>query len=185
MRVTAGSAKGRPLFVPKSGVRPTAGRVKEAMFSILGANMSDLNVLDAFSGSGSLGIEALSRGADHCVFVDSDRIATQCAKKNLTATRLSEKANVVTMDVFRYLGEYSFRPFDLLLMDPPYEFSQEHILKILRAVSESSAVDDRSRFMLEVGKRVVIPTVSGLALVNERLYGDTKLVMFESEVGSH
>jgi len=183
MRVTAGVAKGRRLLVPKSGVRPTAGRVKEALFSILGANMDDLTVLDAFSGSGSLGIEALSRGADHCVFVDSDRTASECTRRNLVGTGLSDRANVVTRDVFQFLRDYSFKPFDLMLMDPPYDFSQENIVKILQAVSQTSAVCEHTRFMLEVGKRASIPTITGLAQVDERLYGDTKLVMFEPEVG--
>ena len=120
MRVITGTARGRRLLTLEGNdVRPTTDRVKEALFSIVQFELEGRRILDLFAGSGQLGVEALSRGADSCVFIDSSRQAIEIVKKNLAATGLSRKASVLHGDALRYL-QTSRDCFDLALLDPPY-----------------------------------------------------------------
>lgn len=119
MRVMSGSARGMNLKVPRFGVRPTMDIVKGAIFSSLHDLIPGARVLDLFAGSGSLGIEALSRGAASVVFVESDRRAVEVLRANLEKTRLS--GEVVAADVFSYLDRLAPPGgFDLIIADPPY-----------------------------------------------------------------
>ena len=122
MRVVGGLAGGVPLHVPKQageGLRPTMDMVKNAIFNVLGESVEGTRVLDLFAGIGGLGIEALSRGATSCVFVENDRRACEVIRKNLEKTRL--RGEVVQNDALRWMersgGEATF---DLILADPPY-----------------------------------------------------------------
>lgn len=123
MRVIAGSAKGRPLqMVPGSGTRPVTDRVKSAVFSIIGAPIVDSIFLDLYSGTGGIGIEALSRGAARVVFVEKNRKAVEVIHRNLSATRLADKAAVRTLDVFTFLrpaGGTTEERFDFVYVAPP------------------------------------------------------------------
>ncbi|MEM7384316.1 MAG: 16S rRNA (guanine(966)-N(2))-methyltransferase RsmD, partial [Verrucomicrobiota bacterium] len=121
MRVIAGSAGRLPLQVPKSIVRPSTDRLREALFSILMGRLEGARVLDLFAGSGALGIEALSRGAARAVFVDSKKEAIETIRKNLERTRLEEKGLCRRGEVFQFLKEPLESPFDLILADPPYQ----------------------------------------------------------------
>lgn len=120
LRVIAGRARGTRL-VSREGleVRPTLDRVKEAMFSMLTGRVAGRETLDLFAGSGALGIEALSRGASHCVFVDSSAQSAECIRKNLELTHLSACADVFRQDAVASLAGLN-RKFGLILMDPPY-----------------------------------------------------------------
>ena len=114
MRVIAGRAKGRRLLpVPGEGTRPITDRAKEALFSILGADVIYARVLDLFAGTGGVGIEALSRGARHVTFVEKAGQAVDILRQNLKATRLEAGAQVERADVFRYLEQTPREPFDL------------------------------------------------------------------------
>lgn len=122
MRVVAGSARGLRLDAPAGrGTRPTTDRVREATFNALhsAGAVVGAEVLDAFAGSGALGIEALSRGAAHCTFVESDRAARAVVEANLAATRLADRATVVGADARRHLGTTP-DTYDLVLLDPPH-----------------------------------------------------------------
>ncbi len=120
MRVITGTARGRRLLTLEGNdVRPTTDRVKEALFSIVQFELEGRRVLDLFAGSGQLGIEALSRGADSCVFVDGSKQAIEVVKQNLAATGLARKASVLHGDALRYL-QTSRDCFDLAFLDPPY-----------------------------------------------------------------
>lgn len=120
MRVITGSARGRRLrAVPGETVRPTAQRVKEAMFSIIQFDIEGRRVLDLFAGSGQLGIEALSRGAREAVFVDNSRTAIAVVHDNLRHTRLEDRAVVLPSDALGFLCSRP-EPFDIVLLDPPY-----------------------------------------------------------------
>jgi 16S rRNA (guanine966-N2)-methyltransferase len=141
MRVIGGSARGRTLHAPDSPtVRPTADRVREAMFDVLthldGEDaVFDAEVLDLFAGSGALGIEALSRGAAHVTFVESDRDATATIEANLASTGLGDDARykIVRAEALGYL-ERSATEFDLVLADPPYRFAEwDRVLDHLHA----------------------------------------------------
>ena len=123
IRVIAGSAGGLKLRTcPDETTRPTLDRVKEAMFSMLSEHLPGASVLDLFSGNGSLGIEALSRGAAHCCFVDKSSVCCEIIRENLAHTHLSEKALVLCGDYSQSLASFrkAERRFDLILLDPPY-----------------------------------------------------------------
>src|SRR5512135_1695692 len=119
MRVIAGSAKGRKLqAVPGDSTRPITDRVKEALFNILGADMVEARFLDLFGGTGGVGIEALSRGAAHAVFIEKNRKAQDTIKANLLHTRLNDRAEIVRGDAFAYLRSTP-QPFHYIYIAPP------------------------------------------------------------------
>ncbi len=121
MRVITGSARGRALkTVEGLEVRPTAAVVKESVFNIIQFEVPCTRVLDLFCGSGQIGIEALSRGAASCVFVDKGQSSLRCTKENLEHTKLTENARVVASDAALFL-QYTCEVFDLAFLDPPYE----------------------------------------------------------------
>ena len=122
MRVIAGSARSLPLKTIKGDkTRPTTDRIKETIFNILNPYLYGANFLDLFSGSGGIGIEALSRGAKSCVFIDKSREATSIINQNLKFTRLDENATVLTADVADALVMLRRdEPFDVVYVDPPY-----------------------------------------------------------------
>lgn len=120
MRVITGTARGRRLeTLPGLETRPTAERVKEALFSAIQFEIEGRRVLDLFAGSGQLGIEALSRGAQGCVFVDSSREAAEVIRRNLKAAGLTANTQVLCQDAASYLTRHGDR-FDLAFLDPPY-----------------------------------------------------------------
>lgn len=121
MRVISGSARGIKLEALEGLItRPTTDRVKEATFSMIHMKIYGSTSLDLFSGSGALGIELLSRGAETVAMVEEHSKAREIILTNLKKTNLIEKANVVGEDVYRFLNQYQGKPFDLILMDPPY-----------------------------------------------------------------
>ncbi|MBO4904823.1 MAG: 16S rRNA (guanine(966)-N(2))-methyltransferase RsmD [Lachnospiraceae bacterium] len=134
MRVIAGSARRLNLVTPKGmTTRPTSDKIKETLFNILAPELIQASFLDLFAGSGGIGIEALSRGAAGCTFIEKDREALACIRKNLETTRLSDKAEVIGRDVFTAL--YDLHPkkgYDIVFIDPPYASGYEkNVLNIL------------------------------------------------------
>ncbi len=172
MRVVAGELRGRRLVAPPgSGTRPTADRVREALFSILG-DVSGLRVLDLYAGSGALGIEALSRGAAHAEFVDSSRDAVGAIRRNLS--QLALDAPVHRRDALAYLaGAAAGAPFDLVFLDPPYDSAPgigPRLAERLPAVITEDAV-----IVTESNKRA--PLELPFAVLRERTYGDTRVAV--------
>ena len=135
MRVISGKARGVTLMTPKGEhTRPTADRVKEALFSIIQFDLHGASVLDLFGGTGQLGIEALSRGAKRAVFVDAREDACQLIKENLKRVKLESDASVVRCDYMQYLNRCKDR-FDIILLDPPYaEVFLENSLKVITEI---------------------------------------------------
>lgn len=172
MRVVAGRHGGRRLSAPRGdATRPTADRVREALFSSLGP-LDDALVLDLFAGSGALGIEALSRGAAHADFVDSAPRAIAAIRANLEALGIgAEEAGVRRQDARAFLRKArgAGREYDLVLLDPPYR----------RAAGLGRELTEALVPVLGAGARVVsesdrrAPLELGLALTTERRYGDT------------
>src|SRR5215468_4607133 len=120
MRVIAGTAKGRHLkLVPGEGTRPIMDRVKEALFNILGDNIRGSTFLDLYAGTGSVGIEALSRGAEYAAFVENARPASKTIEENLKITGLGDRAEIIRMDVREYLRQKSHNPFEYVYVAPP------------------------------------------------------------------
>jgi 16S rRNA (guanine966-N2)-methyltransferase len=178
VRIVAGSRKGARIVAPKGvDTRPTADRVREAAFNLIGP-VEDMAVLDLFAGSGAMGIEALSRGAAQAVFVESDRNATRAIARNLEKLGLTGAA-IVQMDAITALATEAAagRRYDLVLVDPPYEMF-------------SSVQTGLARYLpalLEPGALVVVETGAAeepelpLPKRTSRRYGSARLTVFESE----
>ncbi len=172
MRVVAGELRGRKLVAPRGdATRPTADRVREALFSILG-DVSGLRVLDIFAGSGALGIEALSRGAAAAEFVDSAQTAVTAVRRNLE--ELGLEASVHRRDAFAYLTAAADKaPFDLVFVDPPYDSAlafRNRLAERLPPILTEDAV-----IVTESNKRA--PLELPFTLVRERTYGDTRIAV--------
>jgi 16S rRNA (guanine966-N2)-methyltransferase len=170
LRVVAGAFKGRPLRAARGrATRPTADRVREALFSMLG-DVSGARVLDLYAGSGALGIEALSRGAASALFVERDARAVAAIQRNLGSVGV--EAEVRRQDALRFLA-HAEGPFDLVLIDPPYDSAlrqAEPLAERLPAV-----LSDHARIVTESDKRS--PLELPLPLVTERIYGDTRIAV--------
>src|SRR4051794_959694 len=138
MRVIAGEARGVPLVAPPgNAVRPTSDRTKEAMFAVLGDLACEGRVLDLFAGSGALGIEALSRGATWCDFVESSGPACRAIAANLARTKLSDQGKVLQQPVEAFIARATgAAPYDLILLDPPY--AADGLDALLRRVGGSA-----------------------------------------------
>jgi 16S rRNA (guanine966-N2)-methyltransferase len=142
MRVITGSAKGCKLSSPEGlDVRPTLDRVKESLFSILYPYLGAIDVLDLFAGSGSLGIETLSRGATSCTFVEKNKKAYDCVINNLKRTRLFEKANI-NLCSYEDFFKKNIKKFDLVFLDPPYSlgFEEDVFTKIGEHIKDDSVI---------------------------------------------
>jgi 16S rRNA (guanine966-N2)-methyltransferase len=171
VRVVAGEFKGRRLHAPRGRrTRPTADRVREALFSILG-DVSGLRVLDLFAGSGALGIEALSRGAEAAVFVDDDRRAVTAIRRNLEAVGV--RAEVHRRDVLAFLADAGAGTYDLVFADPPYDSATGLGSRLSERLPD--LLTDDARIVTESDKRS--PLVLDLPLVLERDYGDTRIAI--------
>ena len=134
MRVITGKARGVSLKTPDGMLtRPTADRVKEALFSIINFDIPSAKVLDLFGGTGQLGIEALSRGADRAVFVDAREDACKLIRENLPRTKLQSTAQVVRSDYMDYLNRCR-EQFSIIFLDPPY--AEEYLEKSLKRITE-------------------------------------------------
>jgi 16S rRNA (guanine966-N2)-methyltransferase len=172
VRVVAGSFKGRRLVAPRgTRTRPTADRVREALFSMLG-DVEGARVLDLYAGSGALGIEALSRGAESAVFVERDAQALAAIERNLAA--VGAEARVLRQPAERFLATAK-GPFDLVFCDPPYDFASRlagTLAERLPAVTPPGA-----RIVTESDKRN--PLELPFPLVTERTYGDTRIAIHE------
>lgn len=174
MRIIAGEAKGRRLDVPRCGTRPLTGRAREAIFSSLAAVVPDARVLDLYAGSGSLGLEALSRGAKSCRFVERDAAAAQVLLRNVAAVGLG--GDVVVEDVVRFLRRAS-GAYDVVFVDPPY--ADEGVNAVLdlaarRMAAKSLLVVHRRAGNLEPKGEFLIP-------VMDRRYGDAHIRVLRKE----
>ena len=170
MRIVAGRYKGRRLRMPRGApTRPTADRVREALFSMLG-DVSGARVLDLYAGSGALGIEALSRGADSAVFVERDPRAAAVIRANIEA--VGANGEVRRQDVLRFLASDQ-RPFDLVFCDPPYD-SGPRIAGLL-AERLPALLAEGARTVTESDKRW--PLELPFPLLTERTYGDTRIAI--------
>ena len=129
MRVITGIARGRRLVAPDGlDVRPTADKVKEGIFSAVQFELNGARVLDLFAGSGQMGIEALSRGAGHAVFIDNSLRSIRCVNENLRNTGFERQSEVINRDSYDYI-KLTAQTFDIIILDPPYRYN--HIANIL------------------------------------------------------
>jgi len=178
MRVIAGIARGVPLAAPRGrGTRPITDRVKETLFGILGDRVPGARVLDLYAGSGSIGIEALSRGAASADFVERERGALAIVRSNLERTHLENDARVHGKDVERYLATASDGPWDLVILDPPYE--ARAMVAPLRALM--SHLMPGAQVVIKHFWRTELPEIGGLTMTRQRRFGETMLTFLAME----
>ncbi|MBM3289546.1 MAG: 16S rRNA (guanine(966)-N(2))-methyltransferase RsmD [Candidatus Hydrogenedentes bacterium] len=179
LRVIAGTAKGLRLETPEGSARPTLDRVREALFSILHTQLLGARFADLYAGSGANGIEALSRGAACCVFVDSDRRAIDTISKNLFHTKLEHNARSYQLTLPRSLGVIASKeaPFDIVFCDPPYTGTDYALL--LSQITENKLVTTDGIVVVESENRAEFPpSVGGLELTRHAPYGRTSLTFY-------
>ena len=178
MRVIAGSARGMNLKTPKGmDTRPTQDRIKETLFNMLQPYLADSVFVDLFSGSGGIGIEALSRGAKYAYFVENNKNALECIKKNLTFTKMADKATVVSRDV---LGAVPFltQKADIIFMDPPYQSGMEPA--VMQMLKDSECLTEDTLIIIEAAKEQDFSEIEnlGYTMIKEKIYKTNKHVFF-------
>jgi len=181
VRVIAGSAKAVTLKVPPGKmIRPSLDKVKGAIFNVIGRRVEDARVLDLFAGTGALGIEALSRGARHCVFVDSSRVACRTIRTNLAKTKLAARARIVNASVAKYFKKRSGEEkFEIVFVDPPY--AQRETATAANEIYENAEyfLNDKRILVFEHACIVPIPQHLGpLEVVTHKIHGDTAITFF-------
>lgn len=178
MRVVGGKCKGRKLASFKGmSIRPTSDKVREAVYNILPREFTFKKVLDLFAGTGAMGIEALSRGAEDATFIDSDPKAVSVVKKNLEACGLA--ATVLKRDAIEAVRFFSKRgeKFDLVFIDPPYNSAL--VEKALKAIDKEGVLARGGVIVAETSRRTPIAAeFENLDLFDERKYGDTLIYFF-------
>lgn len=180
MRVIAGSAKGVGLAPVPRGVRPVSDMAREGLFSSIADHVRDARVLDLFAGTGALGIEALSRGAERAVFVERNRAARRTISENLARTHLSERAEVVAADAVAFVtrDDNDLQVFDLAFADPPYEAGQDEVRRVLAGLAGRLATPGWT-VALTRRARSSTPVIPVHWLLTRRLeYGDTLVLIF-------
>lgn len=176
MRVITGSARGCKLTAPEGmDVRPTGEKVKEGLFSSIQFEIEGAYVLDLFAGSGQLGIEALSRGAAHGVFVDSSARSLRCVNENLRNTKLARAAEVISRDSYDYI-KMTAQKFDIIFLDPPYRYG--HIARLLPLAA--AKLKDGGSIICEYEKEAGQPDApEGTILKKVYNYGKISVAVFK------
>ena len=184
MRITGGQVKGRLLASPKGlNIRPTTDKVREAIFNIIGQDLSGQNILDLFAGTGSFGLEALSRGAKRALFIDNFKKSINLIKKNRDLCNFEDSVVILRGDLKK--GIHKFRPFlkdyfDLAFLDPPYRKNLVPLL--LKELSGGNILSTGSRVIAESSKTEMLPASIGLLeMVDIRLYGDTRISIYANK----
>ena len=175
MKIISGTLKGRNILVPDiPTIEPVKGEVRNAVFEILGEKILDATCLDLFAGSGSLGLEALSRGADHCVFVEGDKTACNTIQENLNNLNLLDRGKVIYDNVRHAVKKWSMTndQWSIIFLDPPYVTPITHLLTLLTPLLPKNGI-----MVYLCGRSSIVKTPPGLEIVDERCYGRTK-VMF-------
>ena len=184
MRITGGQSKGRALAGPKSNsIRPTSDQVKEAIFNIIGHDLKGFLVLDLFSGTGSLGLEALSRGATKTVFVDKAQESVNLIRKNLKRCGFEGLGLILRRDLLKGLSSIPLqhgKAFDLVFLDPPY--GKGFLQPMLKQLAEGDLLAPMAHVVAESAKNEALPSSIGrLGMKKSKTYGDTRLTLFINE----
>lgn len=193
MRIVAGRLRGRLLSAPPGDTtRPTTDRIREAVFSsiasLAGSDMGGGSVLDAFAGSGALGLEALSRGALSATFVEQDRDALATIKKNVESLGVAANVSVLSGDIFGLTSHEALpgAPFALLLLDPPYRLEPTKVVELLNVLVNNDLLEDGATAMWEHAKNVSPAWPKEFYLERHKKYGSTEvdLATYERGAGS-
>lgn len=174
MRIIAGERRGAQLFAPKGmDTRPTQAKVKESLFNILQAEVPGARVLDLFAGSGSLALEALSRGAAFAVLVDADREAAACIRRNVDKLRFGDRTALYRCDWRQAVAQLEAEPFDLVFLDPPYRMTELDV--ICAALADAHRLAEDAVLALEHRTGAHTPPDERFSLIKERAYADTQI----------
>ena len=173
MRIIGGTHRGRTIQAPVgTATRPMTDRAREALFNILG-DISGLAVLDAYAGSGALGLEALSRGARQVIGIESARPAAAAIRRNVAALSLEDRYHLVEQPLERWLPTAAADRFDLIMADPPYQQTDLQVLdELARRLTEAGLL------VLKHSRRVAAPEFSQLQLLKHRSYADNALSVY-------
>jgi 16S rRNA (guanine(966)-N(2))-methyltransferase RsmD len=182
VRIIAGALKGRRLLAPDfEGLRPTSDKLRETLFNVIAPRVREANVLDGFAGTGAIGLEALSRGAAHVTFVDPDPRAVALIRENLRLCGVADRALVVRARFVEVSRQLARAPFDLILLDPPY--NEPDFPGVIQAAAAVVAMN--GLVVLEHARRSAVPVASGaLASVRTLISGDSALTFYEPRVSS-
>ena len=192
MRVVTGEAKGRKLKAPKTaGTRPIIDRVKTALFDILSTRVEDARFLDLFAGTGSVGIEALSRGAAHATFIEMNHSVLKLVRENLKITGLGDRAETLQADAFKFLQSNAVqngnaqRVYDMIYVAPPQY--HEMAARALAMLDSSPLLAEDGLVIVQIHpkERLAVAAVplTHLVLSDERKYGSTLLMFYETVAG--
>jgi 16S rRNA (guanine966-N2)-methyltransferase len=183
MRIVGGKYRGKKLIVPGDNrVRPTSERTREALFNILahqndyrtehGPMPTDARVLDIFAGTGALGIEALSRGADHVTFIDNNRDSLDLIKHNIQQIKVQEQADILNRDGAH--PGHTAKTYDLVLMDAPYRLALTE--PCLQALSDNNWITEQSVIVVELAAKEKIEVPEAYKILDDRKYGAARLL---------
>jgi 16S rRNA (guanine966-N2)-methyltransferase len=170
MRIVGGACKKRPLRVPGKGVRPTRGLIREAIFNVLSERVVDARILDIFAGSGALGIEAISRGARHCTFIEKK---SRVLRKNIAALAIKEQTRVLSEDFRPALRRSKGKSFDIIFADPPY--NRNYIQPAIEMISRYALLATAGIIVVEHSSLEEYAIPEGLVKIKQKQYGDTTI----------
>ena len=181
MRIIAGEARGRKLFAPDGAeTRPTADRVRESLFNILGTRVPDAQVLDLFAGSGALALEAISRGAAFAALCDMSRDAARVIERNIALMRAEDRTLFIRADWREALSRLRGRRFSLVFLDPPYRMLDVYAL----AAESMKALDlltENAVLVMEHAAKSPLALPPGFEIYDERRYGDTNVALVREQ----
>lgn len=189
MRITGGILKGRLVLTPKTKLRPTQDKVRQALFSSLGSIIQGCAFLDLFAGSGSVGLEAAGRGATQVCMVELDRHAVSVIHKNLESLFGNDKKTsdcriaVLNRDVFRYVSKTPESPFNVVYADPPYNYGydQDRMATLLRNAGNSGLLQAGGVFILEQSVKAAVQEPAGWQLIKQADYGQARLCYYKEK----
>jgi 16S rRNA (guanine966-N2)-methyltransferase len=182
MRIIVGRFKGMTIEAPRGLLsRPPLAVIRESVFNIIGPSIGGKSVLDLFAGSGSLGIEALSRGAARVHFVDSAKRSVQMITRNVTKLGVADTSTVTRDDVLAFIRKYNREPFDLVFVDPP--FLSGKVAETLAALHTSGLISAQTMVVTRIHWREQFPLPETYTLVKKRKFGESVVFFLTPGVG--
>jgi 16S rRNA (guanine966-N2)-methyltransferase len=180
MRIVAGKYGSRPLKSPKTdATRPTQDKIKGAIFSSLGNLFDGGNFLDCYSGTGNMGLEAISRGMDHATLIDNNKMAISIIKENVKSLDVKDQTSVISGNVFNVLERLD-KKYDIIYIDPPYRKQQNE--KLIEKLTEYNLVNEDGIIVIESLQEEVWPeTISIYTKYKEKTYGITRISYYKKE----
>ena len=183
MRITAGKFKGRALTAPKDmSIRPTSDKARQAVFNILehrgfgfAFDLEGLRVVDLFAGTGAMGIEAVSRGARYCLFIDDAAPSRALIRENVEALGLTGATKIWRRDAASLGPLDTLTPFDLAFLDPPYR--KNLITPALAGLRDGKWLNAPALLVAEMGEEEILPSLDGYEILDDRVYGSTRVAI--------